>query len=256
MHKQKKDEKGKNDLVWSLESRTYGEALEKISTLLVKEPNLKKPACLYQETRIDKSKILVNMNASAYLPQRKYDPISFAGLIQTLHIHSKEAGYQFYLTGSSEEYNYVQPIVHILKGQAIQAYNVAGKWNLQELMHQLATCKVFITGDSGPMHLAMYMQIPTVVIWGPTHYRYFGYKQNAHTKHISLNKPCSPCFTDPTTKPGYACKGQIPCLSELSPQWIAMQTENWMLQQDLSYRSWIMPRGLRPQETNKKVVTG
>ena len=46
--------------------------------------------------------------------------------------------------------------------------NLASKTSIFELMSQIANLDLFITGDSGPMHIAGAFQVPTVTIFGPT----------------------------------------------------------------------------------------
>ena len=48
------------------------------------------------------------------------------------------------------------------------ALMLAGKTNLGELIGVLSTFSVFLTNDSGPMHLAASLGVPTVAVFGPT----------------------------------------------------------------------------------------
>lgn len=47
--------------------------------------------------------------------------------------------------------------------------NLAGKTSLRELASVLAACDLLVSGDSGPMHLAVAVGTPTVAIFGATH---------------------------------------------------------------------------------------
>ena len=46
--------------------------------------------------------------------------------------------------------------------------NLAGKASLSESMAMIRLCQVFVTNDSGPMHLAAALRTPLVAIFGPT----------------------------------------------------------------------------------------
>ena len=46
--------------------------------------------------------------------------------------------------------------------------NLVGNTNIQELINIISSLDLFITGDSGPMHIAASFQVPTVAIFGPT----------------------------------------------------------------------------------------
>lgn len=47
--------------------------------------------------------------------------------------------------------------------------NLAGKTTLRELASVLAACDLLVSGDSGPMHLAVAVGTPVVAIFGATH---------------------------------------------------------------------------------------
>ena len=40
--------------------------------------------------------------------------------------------------------------------------NLAGKFSLRELPAAIGRCQVFVTNDSGPMHIAVARKVPTV----------------------------------------------------------------------------------------------
>ncbi|MFH1860883.1 MAG: glycosyltransferase family 9 protein, partial [bacterium] len=44
----------------------------------------------------------------------------------------------------------------------------AGRLTLKQLAGVMERCQLFITNDSGPLHIAMAMKTPTVAIFGPT----------------------------------------------------------------------------------------
>jgi len=74
--------------------------------------------------------------------------------------------------------------------------NLAGKTTLHEAIHLISQCRLFISNDSGLMHVAGALNIPTVAIFGST---------NPVTtsppgeKTILVHKPasCSPCLKRP-----------------------------------------------------------
>ena len=125
----------------------------------------------------------------------------------------------------------------------VSVENVAGIWNLSELMGQLASCKLFITNDSGPMHLAAFLGVPTVASWGPTHYRYFGYENLSHVHNVSLDLECSPCFKDPTSEAGIYCQKRIDCMQNLSPSLIVKQVEHLLIKTE-NERRVALPAGM------------
>lgn len=74
--------------------------------------------------------------------------------------------------------------------------NLAGKTTLRELCVLLKLCRVVLTNDSGPMHVAAAVGTPVVVPFGSTSPELTGPGLPGDTRHkiLSANAPCSPCF--------------------------------------------------------------
>lgn len=74
--------------------------------------------------------------------------------------------------------------------------NLAGKTSLRELMSLLRACRVLLTNDSGPMHLAAALGTPVVVPFGSTSPELTGPGEPGDPRHRLLRgiAPCSPCF--------------------------------------------------------------
>ncbi|HWX21888.1 MAG TPA: lipopolysaccharide heptosyltransferase II [Candidatus Binatia bacterium] len=75
-------------------------------------------------------------------------------------------------------------------------HNLAGKTSLRELMALLKTCRVLLTNDSGPMHVAAALGTPVVVPFGSTSPELTGPGLPGERVHHLLKSevPCSPCF--------------------------------------------------------------
>ena len=70
--------------------------------------------------------------------------------------------------------------------------NLAGKTSLPEFIEMAASCELFLTNDSGSMHIASALGVPTVVVFGPTDEIATG---PAGRRNAVLREPveCSPC---------------------------------------------------------------
>jgi len=90
--------------------------------------------------------------------------------------------------------------------------NLAGKTTLAESAAVIAQSALLLSGDSGVLHLAVGLGIPTVSLFGPGIEAKWGPKGEGH---IVLNKhlPCSPCTRFGTTPP---CPIKARCLSEIT----------------------------------------
>jgi len=74
--------------------------------------------------------------------------------------------------------------------------NLAGKTSLGDLMSVLAFCRVLLTNDSGPMHVAAALGTPVVVPFGSTSPELTGPGLPGDSRHrlLKSDAPCSPCF--------------------------------------------------------------
>ena len=74
-----------------------------------------------------------------------------------------------------------------------QAHNLAGTTSLAEFIDLAATCTVYLANDSGPMHVAAALGIPTVAVFGATDHIATG---PVSERACVVREPvdCSPCL--------------------------------------------------------------
>jgi heptosyltransferase-2 len=95
-------------------------------------------------------------NAKRWLPERFAE--SARELASAIHA-------QVALFGSPSERELCE-----LVAQAIgpQAHNLAGQTSLREFIDMASACRIFLTNDSGAMHIASALGVPTVTVFGST----------------------------------------------------------------------------------------
>lgn len=87
--------------------------------------------------------------------------------------------------------------------------------NLREALAILRRCRVFVSNDSGLMHLAAALRVPVVALFGPTDWRRL-YPWTAQHQVVRRDLPCMPCFyysARPLTcraNLDYACMRELP----------------------------------------------
>jgi ADP-heptose:LPS heptosyltransferase len=64
------------------------------------------------------------------------------------------------------------------------------KTTLTEAFDILSCSPLHIDGDSGLVHAASRMNVPCVVLWGPTPYEFYGYKQNINIRASTCSSEC------------------------------------------------------------------
>ena len=119
-----------------------------------------------------------------------------------------EADYvKIIIFGGKDEIELVDVILENMKESPI---NVVGKTSLRQTAALIEKCKIFISNDTGPMHIAAAMGVPVVAIFGPTNF----YRTSPFGKqHIIVKSdlPCVPCY-----RGGNAKCDEIRCLKLIS----------------------------------------
>ena len=137
-------------------------------------------------------KPLIGLNAGAeYGPAKRWPMERFADVARTL---AKRTGCHFVLFGGPADIPLAGELTHRLQGLPITS--LAGQTTLAELMAALALCRVVITNDTGPMHLAAALGVPVVVPFGSTSPELTGPGLPGDPRHHLLlgEAPCAPCF--------------------------------------------------------------
>jgi len=148
------------------------------------------PLKLYIEAKKFKKPIL-GINAGAtYGSAKRWYPERFAKVASEF---SKE--YDILIFGGPNEIEMAQEIENNLKTFKVSnIINIAGKTTIAELCSHIGGCSLFVTNDSGPMHIAAAYQVPTVSIFGPTRYKETSQWTNKKSSIVRHEMECSPCM--------------------------------------------------------------
>ncbi len=98
-----------------------------------------------------------------------------------------------------------------------EAENRAGKTSLAEFMTALASSQLVICNDSGSMHVASALNVPTVVIFGSTEPLLTG-PLGPRTQVLRHHVPCSPCFLR-------ECPLDFACMKQITPSRVIAAAE-------------------------------
>lgn len=103
-----------------------------------------------------------------------------------------------------------------ITGTVPNAVNLCGQTDLTDLMAGLSLCRLVLTNDTGPMHLAAALGRPVVALFGSTSPAYSGPVPHpgVPTTIIQSTVPCSPCFRR-------ACPVELQCMRSITPELVA-----------------------------------
>jgi lipopolysaccharide heptosyltransferase II len=90
-----------------------------------------------------------------------------------------------------------------------QIDNRIGKTSLDQLMDELAACDALLTNDTGTMHLAAFLGVPTVAVFGSTEPELTSPLGDFH-RVIRHKVECSPCFRR-------ECPIDFRCMTRIEP---------------------------------------
>jgi heptosyltransferase-2 len=95
--------------------------------------------------------------------------------------------------GSNSERALCEQVTATVHAAGVQAHNFAGETTLEQFIQLAAACSAFITNDSGAMHIASAVGVPTVAIFGATDHIATGPTGSLAT---IVREPveCSPCL--------------------------------------------------------------
>ncbi len=103
--------------------------------------------------------------------------------------------YDIVIFGGPTETNIAKDIENELVSKGITNYqNLAGKTTIPELIEKIAGLDLFITNDSGPMHIAAAYKVKTIAIFGPTKFTETNQWNNPNGEIVTKNLDCAPCM--------------------------------------------------------------
>jgi heptosyltransferase-1 len=142
---------------------------------------------LLHSSGFDPSRPLILVHAPAGWESKRWDREKMAGLADRL-ISTYNAHLVY--TGAAGDAAYVDGIMSRMRCPAV---NAAGRTTLKELACLIKKARLFVTTDSGPMHLAAAVGTPVVALFGPTApWRTGPYTERARI--VRTQASCSPCY--------------------------------------------------------------
>lgn len=167
--------------------------------------------------------VLLNVNASDMLPQRRWPQENFG-------VVGKQLLQQFpdtliIMTGSPAEKEYVQRVTDMISDK--RCINSSGFFTFDELVPLYSVSSLMLTNDSGPAHFAAVTSLKVFVLFGPeTPHLYLPLGGNAESFYLGL--PCSPCVSAANHRKT-SCT-ERPCITGISPVTVLNRLNGYLLE--------------------------
>ncbi|HEX6175740.1 MAG TPA: lipopolysaccharide heptosyltransferase II [Candidatus Binatia bacterium] len=175
---------------------------------------------LLQALGVDLNKTVIGINAGSVWPTKRWAPDLFARLITKL---KQNLNCEIVLFGGPEDHNTVATIQALCETEVV---NLSGKTALRDLPAAISACDLFITNDSGPMHIAVGCGVPVVAIFCATTPSLGFYPYSSKAVVVQKELPCRPC----SSHGGRRCPlGTEDCIKLIRPEEV-LQAAIQMLQ--------------------------
>ena len=177
---------------------------------------------LYFEPRKFDVPVLGLNPGASYGSAKRWYPAYFAQV--ALHFKDK---FRIMIFGGASEQDMCEQIEQILRENGAECENLAGKTSVLELCENIGgigqSGSIFVTNDSGPMHIAAAYKTPTIALFGPTRFTQTCPWRNENARILRLNLECMPCMKRVCPLKTHAC------MKDLSPQAVIQTIEREFL---------------------------
>ncbi|MCX5708540.1 MAG: hypothetical protein NTY14_06185 [Candidatus Omnitrophica bacterium] len=159
---------------------------------------------ILKENRIFSDEKIIVISAGARSATKRWPQEKFVELIEALH---KEYKARFVLIGDQED----GPVNQYIAGNCkVPVLDLSARTTLKQVAVLLKRSAVLITNDSANLHLASYLDVPVVAIFGPTDdVKYAPWSSNCRVVKKEIS--CRPCMKA-------QCRfNTLECLRRVSP---------------------------------------
>ena len=170
-------------------------------------------ACLQQVAGTALPPLLIAVHAPGGRQVKQWPVARFADAAAQV---ARESDAAIVLTGAPGDEQQVDEVEATLKAAGARTIRVQGNVDLVLLAGVLSQCRLLLTGDTGPMHMAAAVGTPVVAVFGPSMpWRYA--PLIAEHRIVRIDLPCSPC--NRIRQPPRRCTGHVPdCLAGVTTE--------------------------------------
>jgi heptosyltransferase-2 len=163
----------------------------------------------------DPARPLVILNpGAAYGPAKRWPAERFADLARRFQARNNA---DILLVGAAGEADIAASIASGLERKPL---DFTGKTSLRQLMGLISLGRVFVTNDTGPMHIAGALGVPVVAIFGPTDPKATGPSRRPFVV-LKKDAPCWPCTYR-------SCPYDQRCMTGIGPEEVFSAAEGFL----------------------------
>ncbi|MCQ9206999.1 MAG: lipopolysaccharide heptosyltransferase II [Omnitrophica bacterium] len=205
-----KQEGKKHEVEYTLDALRFIniDSHDKTLSVTVRKKDLERADRMLDEYHVGRGVPMIAINPGASSASKRWSTHNFVLLCDNL---AKTFRARIVIVADGANAKFAEAVA---SGMRHEPVNLAGKTTVGELAALLSKCSLFISNDSGPVHIACALKVPVISIfgrgdpglspkrWAPT-----------SKKSASLHKDtdCAPCLAD-------ACKNNFKCLQAITPE--------------------------------------
>ena len=174
----------------------------------------------------DEKIVLLNVNASDLLPQRRWEQEKFAEVGK--QVLSNFRNIIIIMTGAPAEKEYVQYVTSMINDK--RCINSGGFFSFDELVPLYSVSTFMLTNDSGPAHFAAVTPLKVFVLFGPETPALYLPLGNAEPFYLGL--PCSPCVSASNHRKT-TCVTR-PCITGIEASIVFERVKNYLAEKSIS----------------------
>lgn len=148
---------------------------------------------------------------AAFGPAKRWPVKKFGQLAAMISDNYGAGGCVIMVFGTASDNEAAETIRAFSDRTPFHVLNMTGKTRLKQAMALIKCCDVFVTNDSGLMHIAAGLQTPTIAIFGSTDHLATG-PASPNARVVRREMECSPCLKSNCPQ------GHLRCLESISAQ--------------------------------------
>lgn len=140
-----------------------------------------------EKNSVSDSDILIGINPGSRRPSRRWRQERYAATADEL---VKKYKAKIIMTGSQAEHGLIEKIIRKMSHRPI---DTCGRLSLTQTAALINKCRLYISNDTAPMHIANALKVPLVAIMGPGTMRTAPY-QKENCIILKKESSCAPCY--------------------------------------------------------------